>query len=352
MNLRILLAASLTLASACNSDPAGTKASPPPPPPAKASTTAPPASEPHHGGAVANSAPTDAATVGYACPMHPEVRSDKPGKCHKCGMDLVAVDPAAVARKYDVVVTTTPPPEAGKKTALSIEVIDDSGARIKDFEVVHEKKLHLLLVSKDLSWFAHEHPELGADGTMKLDFTFPAGGPHTLYADFRPAGASGQVIQKPIDVGGTPRETVALQQDDLTKAKSIAGHKVRMKASSLTAGDSVKLDFFISKGGKPVTNLTPYLGAQGHCVIISQDGSQFLHSHPDDGGGHDHAPGSKPHVDAPTPDKVSFATQFPAAGLYKVWGQFVHDGEMIIAGFVVDVAPGSGKPAADGHGDH
>lgn len=25
----------------------------------------------------------------YTCPMHPEVTSDKPGKCPKCGMDLV-----------------------------------------------------------------------------------------------------------------------------------------------------------------------------------------------------------------------------------------------------------------------
>lgn len=24
----------------------------------------------------------------YSCPMHPEVTSDKPGKCSKCGMDL------------------------------------------------------------------------------------------------------------------------------------------------------------------------------------------------------------------------------------------------------------------------
>ena len=28
-------------------------------------------------------------TVYYSCPMHPEVKSDKPGKCPKCGgMDL------------------------------------------------------------------------------------------------------------------------------------------------------------------------------------------------------------------------------------------------------------------------
>jgi hypothetical protein len=27
--------------------------------------------------------------MNYSCPMHPEVTSDKPGKCPKCGMDLV-----------------------------------------------------------------------------------------------------------------------------------------------------------------------------------------------------------------------------------------------------------------------
>jgi Heavy metal binding domain len=29
------------------------------------------------------------AVMNYSCPMHPEVTSDKPGKCPKCGMDLV-----------------------------------------------------------------------------------------------------------------------------------------------------------------------------------------------------------------------------------------------------------------------
>jgi Cu(I)/Ag(I) efflux system membrane fusion protein len=28
----------------------------------------------------------------YTCTMHPEVRSDKPGNCPKCGMELVVND--------------------------------------------------------------------------------------------------------------------------------------------------------------------------------------------------------------------------------------------------------------------
>lgn len=34
-------------------------------------------------------APTPAAATTYTCPMHPEVTDTKPGRCPKCGMDLV-----------------------------------------------------------------------------------------------------------------------------------------------------------------------------------------------------------------------------------------------------------------------
>ena len=63
---------------------------PPAPMPAtrdRTSTTSP-GDHSQHGGGQA----TSAAEAVYACPMHPEVTSDKPGTCPKCGMALVRKD--------------------------------------------------------------------------------------------------------------------------------------------------------------------------------------------------------------------------------------------------------------------
>ena len=39
--------------------------------------------------------PESAGPVTYRCPMHPEVTSDQPGRCPKCGMKLLSVDPGS-----------------------------------------------------------------------------------------------------------------------------------------------------------------------------------------------------------------------------------------------------------------
>ena len=42
-------------------------------------------------GACASGSKEPEKTMEYVCPMHPEVREDKPGKCPKCGMELKPV---------------------------------------------------------------------------------------------------------------------------------------------------------------------------------------------------------------------------------------------------------------------
>jgi Cu(I)/Ag(I) efflux system membrane fusion protein len=41
-------------------------------------------------------ADTDTASAHYTCPMHPQITSDKPGKCPICGMDLVPASTGAI----------------------------------------------------------------------------------------------------------------------------------------------------------------------------------------------------------------------------------------------------------------
>jgi hypothetical protein len=45
--------------------------------------------QPSSGASATDTATVLKAGVIYTCPMHPEVISDKPGKCPKCKMDLV-----------------------------------------------------------------------------------------------------------------------------------------------------------------------------------------------------------------------------------------------------------------------
>ena len=47
----------------------------------------------------------------YTCPMHPEVTSDKPGKCSKCGMDLVKSKKDQMKKKMVKIYTCPMHPE-------------------------------------------------------------------------------------------------------------------------------------------------------------------------------------------------------------------------------------------------
>jgi FtsP/CotA-like multicopper oxidase with cupredoxin domain len=72
--------------------------------------------------------PADAGPVTYACPMHPEVTSDEPGRCPKCGMKLLAAAPPAptsyVCPMHPEVVSDQPGrcPKCGMKLLAAVSV--------------------------------------------------------------------------------------------------------------------------------------------------------------------------------------------------------------------------------------
>ena len=55
-------------------------------------------------------------------------------------------------------------------------------------EKVHERPIHLVVVSSELSEFAHIHPELQSDDTYRVSYSFPRGGTYWLFADYTRPG--------------------------------------------------------------------------------------------------------------------------------------------------------------------
>ena len=83
---------------------------------------------------------------------------------------------------------------AGEDTELLFTVKNGKGETVKDLQIVHEKPMHLLMVSDDLDEFYHLHPEVQSDGVYKASFAFPNGGNYKLYTDFTPLDDS-QIVQ-------------------------------------------------------------------------------------------------------------------------------------------------------------
>lgn len=267
--------------------------------------------------------------------------------------------------------------KAGEPATWTLKIVDaQTGAPVADFDRVHEKLMHLLLISSDLSWFNHLHPEYKGEGVFTISAVLPKAGSYKLYADYTPKGKTQEVAQYELATdGATPApSTTQLVTDTVGEG----GWMLRPTASApegepdkqgntrytvalmpmpmkLVSGKDMMLHFQVrDAAGKPVDDLQPYLGAMGHLVVLSGDTKTFLHAHPMEGGmeGMDHGSmdhggaahsdsGSAPHEHAaPTkggPD-VIFHTNFPTPGLYKVWGQFQHKGQIITAPFTIEVS--------------
>jgi len=255
-------------------------------------------------------------------------------------------------------------PQANQPTTLSFTVKDGRGTVVKDLPIVHEKPMHLLVVSRDLSEFYHVHPDVAADGSYKVVHTFPNGGEYKMYADFTPKDSAQVVEVIDIKVGGPERAKVNLVPDSKFE-KTVDGLKIVMRPSSaIEAGQELTLDFqaFDAASGKPATDLQNYLGELAHFVIISEDLEDFVHAHPmakgekmdgmkmdadkaedHSAGGHSHGNDSKM-PGTPSASEVSAHTAFPRSGLYKLWAQFQRGGNVISVPFIVKVAEGEAKP--------
>lgn len=243
--------------------------------------------------------------------------------------------------------------KANEPVELEFVVKTGNGEIIKDFEAVHEKLIHLIIVSEDLKEFYHVHPELQPDGTFKTQFVFPNGGYYRLYADLKPQGYSQIVKDFSQIVVGTERAKEPLKTDEKFE-KTIDGLRVVMNAdAALEDGKELMLNFqiFDAATNQPVTDLEKYLGEYAHFVIISEDLRDFVHAHPVSRDNVKSEPLS-PNSDTEHNEKlmskdaesiVSAHVNFPNAGKYKIWVQFQRPGKVIEFPFLVRITQGKAE---------
>ncbi|MBB6673707.1 hypothetical protein [Cohnella nanjingensis] len=215
------------------------------------------------------------------------------------------------------------PAQAKQDTLIRVELAHD-GQPIEQFDLNHEEKQHMIIVSKDLSYFHHIHPAYKGKGAFEVTNVFPAGGDYKLIADFVPTGGSAMNKMTWVHVEGDPAATVPIEPDaELTQV--VDGKRITLAFDKLAAKEELMLTYTITddKTQEPITDLQPYLGAVGHVVILTEDAEQYLHVHPME--------------EKASGPKAEFMTTFPKSGIYKIWGQFKHKDTVFTVPFVVRV---------------
>lgn len=213
------------------------------------------------------------------------------------------------------------------RTRLAFQVLTSGGRPLLDYEQVHDKDLHLVVVRRDLTGFQHVHPTLDREtGTWSVDVRLTPG-VWRVVADLTPEGWDGIVLADDVSVAGDYRPAPLPADDRTARVRTGEGtYEVRLDGDT-APGASTVLTASIELDGRPVTDLEPYLGAFGHLVAIRSGDLGYLHVHPEDG---------------PAGPEIDFATAFPTAGTYRLFLDFQHGGQVHTAAFTVEAG---GAPA-------
>lgn len=274
----------------------------------------------------------------YTCTMHPEIRTAAPGKCPKCAMTLVPVTPA-ITEDFNLKFECTPKaPKPNEKIRLRFSIFNPRTAeQVTDFYVTHEKLFHLFIVSQDMSEFQHIHPTLERDGSFTIETVLPRAGNYKLYSDFYPNQGAPQVLQQNITTAGYTNDLLGALPHltpDTSLVKIVDGMKIELTLdpANIIAGQPVALKYHLkdAKTEQPIRDLVPYLGAWGHTLILSEDQSDYVHSHPEE-------------VVPDVPDKsklrggpdATFNAFFPRPGVYRIWTQFQRGETLSTVSFTV-----------------
>jgi hypothetical protein len=191
----------------------------------------------------------------------------------------------------------------GEQFDLSFRIARD-GKTQREFDVEHTKRMHVIVVRRDMTGFQHVHPTQRSDGSWSVPIKLDDAGAYRVFADFSVDEtahtlAADLTVDGPIRAAAFPQPAQSVEVDGLTVTKKDLG-------------------FTVTRAGRPVP-IQDYLGAKGHLVALREGDLAFLHVHPDE-------------------RRLQFEATFPTAGRYRLFLQFkTTDGRLHTAEFTEEV---------------
>lgn len=233
--------------------------------------------------------------------------------------------------------------DTSKQAPLRFRVTDPTGAAVTRYVTNHEKQLHLIVVRRDMAGYQHVHPVMAEDGTWSVPADLSAGGDYRVFADFIPAAGEALTLGADVHVAGRydPQPLPAAAH-----TAAVDGYTVELSGDP-KANDPSTLTFSITRNGKPVTDLQPYLGAYGHLVAVRTSDLAYLHVHPI---------GEPGDGNTPAGPEIAFGTTIPSDGAYRLFLDFKHENVVRTGEFTLSIADGpqspkpTPPPAESGHG--
>lgn len=230
------------------------------------------------------------------------------------------------------------PAEADEEQRLAFRVLGAGGDPVTGFTESHGKRMHLIVVGRDMSGYRHVHPELAADGTWSVPMELDTPGVYRMFADFVPEGGDALTLGTDLQV---PGDYAPQPLPEPTRTAEVDGYTVTLDGG-LVPGRTSELTFTVTKDGEAVTDLQPYLTAYGHLVALRDGDLAYLHVHPEGG------PGDG--ATEPGPG-ISFQAEAPSAGDYRLFLDFKHGDQVRTVGFTV-TAGANASTGDDGGTDH
>ena len=250
---------------------------------------------------------------GSMTSKHASAEADQGG--HESAGGAHPVRGLAVAENGLRMVAEDPELRQGRRERLTFRVADEGGRTVRDFDVEHTKRMHVIVARRDLTGFQHLHPQQRPDGAWTTDVRLEDAGSYRLFADFSRDGDP-QTLASDLRVDG--RADLRPLPAPQPTAVSDGGYDVRLDAGRARPGEQADLRFTITKDGKPIDTET-YLGAAGHLVALREGDLAFLHVHPT------------------SDDAVRFAATLPSEGRYRLFLQFQHEGRVQTVAFTQEV---------------